>query len=495
MTVTSLILALAAMFWLSSLFTAEAADKVYLPVEAAVQHLREAMIQRRESITLYVQTDKDLRQKDVVSNQLFYPALSNYEDSRYCSGDYLQMSWRGHTASVRMENIGKWRIDFYDMKYRTTTAQEAEFDSALKSLIADLDIWTKSDALRCQAIYSYITSHVSYDYDAYSGVYAPDSARRNMSYTGYAALFSRQAVCAGYAQLFYAMAHSVGLHVRVVHGEAEGKDGWSAHAWNAVELGGLWYQLDCTWDEHDEIDEWGYFLKGANMPKHRATEPSDIQGAFSSSDYVFSLNDYMPAGRFKDVPNYDPCFEAAQTLSERGILSGTVNGYTFSPEDIVTRGMCAEVLYRMVGRPYATALVRFTDVPSDAYYRQATQWASAAGIVNGYQDGALRPNEPVSVEQLLTMLYRCYGCSSTPYRRPYKTFEIEGVAPYASEAASWAISEGIVSASLFGPTAPSEPVTRRMLAELVYAALMWDERNNAAGQTEAALPDCTYLAA
>ena len=84
----------------------------YLPVAAAVEQLRTAMIQREESIDLYVQTEQDLSQKGTVSSLLTQPALEDVGDPRYSAGDYLRTSWRGCTTRTHNEGAGKWQIGF-----------------------------------------------------------------------------------------------------------------------------------------------------------------------------------------------------------------------------------------------------------------------------------------------------------------------------------------------------------------------------------------------
>ena len=45
------------------------------------------------------------------------------------------------------------------------------------------------------------------------------------------------------------------------------------HAWNAVKLDGLWYNIDVTWDDKNNGVSYDYFLCGKiNWKKHRTTE-------------------------------------------------------------------------------------------------------------------------------------------------------------------------------------------------------------------------------
>ena len=468
--VSGILIGLLAVFLLSTSSPALASDRNYVSIEEAVEIVRSAMLHRKHEITLYVQCDEDLAKDDLLYDLIFYPAFRSSPGEAYGTGDYLRVLWRGYTASVSKIGRRKWLVEFYDLQYRTSLEQEREFKAKLSAQIEELDIWTASDALKCQYIYEYITSTVSYDYDAYNGLFPEESERRQLSYTAYGALFRQQAVCTGYAHLFYAMAADMGLPVRIIRGEALGRDGWGAHAWNAVELDGSWYQLDCTWDAGDAIDEWEYFLKGSEMPEHHIGEESSNVGPISPTDYTLSADDYMPVCRFRDVQATDPCYEAVNYLSGQGILTGTTNGYTFDHLESVSRGMCVEVLYRLAGRPASVQLSNFTDVAPDAYYWEAVQWATANGIISGYQDGSFHPNDGISFEQMITMGYRyarlMTSSEGVPLPRYYYWSDISD---YAQESMFWAYSADIISWEQMWNSTPSSIVTRGTLAEVIYA--------------------------
>ncbi len=74
--------------------------------------------------------------------------------------------------------------------------------------------------------------------------------------TAYGALIKGKAACEGYAKAAKLLLDAAGIENVLVSGYAENGNGPSgAHMWNAVRLGGNWYNLDCTWD--DPVDESG----------------------------------------------------------------------------------------------------------------------------------------------------------------------------------------------------------------------------------------------
>lgn len=120
---------------------------------------------------------------------------------------------------------------------------------------------------------------------------------------------------------------------------------------------------------------------------------------------------------FKDVAPTDWFFKEVaeasnKTLTGAPYVKGVgATGY-YAPYEGMTRGQVAIVLFRMAGgidntQAGKTFPTKFSDVESDAYYAQAIQWASEAGVVTGF-DGTteFRPNDTVTREQFATMLAR-----------------------------------------------------------------------------------------
>lgn len=122
-----------------------------------------------------------------------------------------------------------------------------------------------------------------------------------------------------------------------------------------------------------------------------------------------------PSSAFTDLPA--AYHRAIDAMVERGLMGGTTET-TFSPDAPLSRAMLVTILHRMEGSP---------DVPADYAYPfftdaggswcfDALRWAACEGIVNGYGDGTFRPDDPVTRDQLLTVLDR--------YAR-YKGLEME----------------------------------------------------------------------
>ena len=79
--------------------------------------------------------------------------------------------------------------------------------------------------------------------------------------------------CAAYAKTAQRLFEKVGLKSFYVRGKGKGRDGWTLHAWNKVEVEGLWYNFDATLRlsegqillSDNDIKET-HFLENSDMP-------------------------------------------------------------------------------------------------------------------------------------------------------------------------------------------------------------------------------------
>ena len=74
----------------------------------------------------------------------------------------------------------------------------------------------------------------------------------------------------------------------------------------------------------------------------------------------------------------------------------------------LSRGAAIQTLWESLGRPTGEA-EPFPDTAKDAPYAAALAWARSLGIARGYADGSFRPEESLSRQQALPLLYRATG--------------------------------------------------------------------------------------
>lgn len=173
---------------------------------------------------------------------------------------------------------------------------------------------------------------------------------------------------------------------------------------------------------------------------------------------------------FLDVGGVDWYYEDVNYVYRQELMEGT-RSFTFSPHNLCTRGMLVTILYRMDGSPEGAKWSPFQDVPAEAYYSAAVSWAAWNGIASGYDAARFGPNDPISREQLATILHR-YGT--------YRKWDLPGSGDlswfldwkeshaYARQALSWAVEEGLLKGMGQGVLDPGGPATRAQLAALLH---------------------------
>ena len=79
-----------------------------------------------------------------------------------------------------------------------------------------------------------------------------------------------------------------------------------------------------------------------------------------------------------------------------------------APYETLTLAMTVTIIWRTVGEPDAEAAADFTDVLEDTWYTDAVAWASENGVVLGYGNGLFGTDDPVTLEQLATIIARYF---------------------------------------------------------------------------------------
>ena len=115
---------------------------------------------------------------------------------------------------------------------------------------------------------------------------------------------------------------------------------------------------------------------------------------------------------------------------------------------------------------YLTLLLRamdYTDVADDAAYAEAVRWVSGEGYMGGYGNGAFGPEDAVSREQLVTVLWRYVGSPMLMDYPGLTQFDDVGeIARFAQSAFAWAHQKGYIAAVEDGKLAPQSAADQEL---------------------------------
>ena len=174
-----------------------------------------------------------------------------------------------------------------------------------------------------------------------------------------------------------------------------------------------------------------------------------------------------PTEPFVDVAEGDWFYDAVVYAYQNELMNG-VGDNRFAPNSATTRGMLVTILYRLEGEPAVTGEAGFDDV-GDTWYTDAVIWAAANDIVNGIGDNQFGPENTLTREQLVTMLYRYaqnkgYDVTASADLSGYP--DAGQIQSWAQDAMTWAVAEGIVE-GMDGNLNPAGHATRAQIATIL----------------------------
>lgn len=164
---------------------------------------------------------------------------------------------------------------------------------------------------------------------------------------------------------------------------------------------------------------------------------------------------------YTDVDAGAPYAGAVVWCREHELMDG-MGGGRFDPDGTLTRAALATVLWRMEGRPVVNYLMRFSDVDEGQWYAEAVRWAASEKIVEGYGDGVFGTEDPVTRQDMTTILWRYAGEPSAERGNDF-TDEAD-IAAYASAAVDWAAEKAVVAPASDGVFDPHSDAARHQIA-------------------------------
>ena len=142
--------------------------------------------------------------------------------------------------------------------------------------------------------------------------------------------------------------------------------------------------------------------------------------------------------------------DAIDFVSARGLVNG-MNDFTYAPNNSTTRAQLWTILARQ----------NDADLTGGAnWYEKAQAWSTANGISDGSD-----PNAAISRAQVVTMLWRAAG---SPAAQSGTAFQDVAAGSYYGDAVAWAVENGITDGVGDGRFDPAATCTRAQIATFLY---------------------------
>ena len=170
---------------------------------------------------------------------------------------------------------------------------------------------------------------------------------------------------------------------------------------------------------------------------------------------------------FEDVKVEQWFYEAVKYVYDNELMNG-ISATEFNPNGLLTRGTIAQVLFNLEGADADAAAV-FDDVPADAWFADAVNWAAANNIVTGYGDGTFGPDNNITREQMAAILYRYaqfkgYDVSAKGDLTAFT--DGDNVSEWATDALAWCVGAKLINGRDNGTVDATGTATRAEIAQI-----------------------------
>ena len=223
-----------------------------------------------------------------------------------------------------------------------------------------------------------------------------------------------------------------------------------------------------TPDKGYELDK--LTVKDASGNKLKLTDKGNGKYTFTMPGSKVTVSaefvEEQAASIFADVPTDAYYAKAVEWAVKKGITNGKANGL-FGSNDPCTRGQIVTFLWRAAGSPApkGTAAVP-ADVVPGSYCYDAVTWALENGVTNGLADGTFGVNSTCTRGQSVTFLYRAMGTAPTTVNG----FTDVAAGDFYADAVAWAVENGVTSGTSASAFSPNAGCTRTQIVTFLYRA-------------------------
>lgn len=182
---------------------------------------------------------------EIIYDVIFRQVHDTYMIDAYGLHSYCQTV----TQNISGSNVYQIQFRYLDNLSKTDIqTKRSEITRTAKDVVLKMNVSGKTEYEIINEINHYLCDNVYY----------PDKPYMSDDFTPYGVFTSGRAVCDGYARATKILSDLCGLECIYVSGYCKSSSGTSGHAWNLVRIENQYYQLDVTWNDAAQSDD--YFL-------------------------------------------------------------------------------------------------------------------------------------------------------------------------------------------------------------------------------------------
>ena len=226
--------------------------------------------------------------------------------------------------------------------------------------------------------------------------------------------------------------------------------------------------ITVTPDKGYELDS--LTVKDASGNKLKLTDKGNGKYTFTMPGSKVTVSaefvEEQAASIFADVPADAYYAKAVEWAVKKGITNGKANGL-FGSNDPCTRGQIVTFLWRAAGSPAPKGTAKVpADVLPGSYCYDAVAWALENGITNGLADGTFGVNNTCTRGQSVTFLYRAVGKAPSTI----SGFTDVAADSFCADAVAWAVENGVTNGTSTTMFSPNTGCTRAQIVTFLYRA-------------------------
>ncbi len=175
---------------------------------------------------------------------------------------------------------------------------------------------------------------------------------------------------------------------------------------------------------------------------------------------------------FNDLPKEHWAAEYINKLADMHIIEGYEDG-SVRPEEYITREQLVKMIVCALDLQNNDIIVRFIDVPESRWSGEYITTAASLGIITGYGNGNFAPTQKITREDMVVILKRSLEKAGIKVNNNsiVKEFsDSELISDYAAESVFEMVSAGFINGMGDNSFAPKESVTRAQAAKIIYLA-------------------------